>query len=250
MHLHANSTKEIAVLSLHTKSNGSNGDGGNGPAAAEARRWAPERSNLYASGEVRILVMDDDDGVCRVIQAAFAPQGFLIDTISEPTRMEAQLTARSYHVIVLDYVIPGLQSEQILEWIREHQPDASIIVVTAYPSIDSALNCLRARTYDYITKPFQINHLQRVVTRCLESKGLLRLSEQALRESLGNAIRERRKALGLTLAQMAQRTSVSLGYLSQIELGKNSASIETLYRISLGLGVKMADLFQTVQPNV
>ena len=122
--------------------------------------------------------------------------------------------------------------------------------MTAYPSIDSALNCLRARTYDYLTKPFQIAHMQRVVTRCLESKGLLRLSEDALKQALGNAIRERRKALGLTLAQMAQRTNVSLGYLSQIELGKNSASIETLYRISLGLGVKMAELFQTVQPNV
>jgi transcriptional regulator with XRE-family HTH domain len=73
------------------------------------------------------------------------------------------------------------------------------------------------------------------------------MSEQALRESLGSVIRERRKALGLTLAQMAQRTGVSLGYLSQIELGKNSASIETLYRISLGLGMKMAELFQSVQ---
>ena len=40
---------------------------------------------------------------------------------------------------------------------------------------------------------------------------------------------------------------VSLGYLSQIELGKNSASIETLYRICLGLGLKIADLFNAVQ---
>lgn len=209
---------------------------------------ARDRSHLYCSGEVRVLILDDDEAVCRVIQSALAPQGFLVDTISDPTRMEAQLQERPYHVVILDYVIPGLQSEQILEWMREYQSDASIIVVTAYPSIDSALNCLRARTYDYLTKPFQIAHLQRIVTRCLESKGLLRLSETALRESLGAAIRERRKALGLTLAQMAQRTGVSLGYLSQIELGKNSASIETLYRISLGLGVKMADLFQTVQP--
>ena len=61
---------------------------------------------------------------------------------------------------------------------------------------------------------------------------------------------ERRKALGLTLAQMAERTNVSLGYLSQIELGKNSASIETLYRISLGLRVRVADLFQAIQPQV
>jgi transcriptional regulator with XRE-family HTH domain len=73
------------------------------------------------------------------------------------------------------------------------------------------------------------------------------MSEEALRESLGAAIRERRKGLGLTLAQMAARTDVSLGYLSQIELGKNSASIETLYRICLALGIKMSELFQAVQ---
>jgi len=140
-----------------------------------------------------------------------------------------------------------LEPTQVLEWVRQYQAEASIIVVTAYPSIDSALSCLRARTYDYLTKPFQIAVLQRTVTHCLESKGLLRMSESALRESLGTAIRERRKSMGLTLAQMAQRTGVSLGYLSQIELGKNSASIETLYRITLGLGMKMSELFQTVQ---
>ncbi len=240
------------MISLQSKPNGTNGDNKHALAAdlgAEARPCVQDRNGLYCSGEVRILVMDDDDSICRLIQGTLTPQGFVIDTISDPHGMETQLKTRSYHVVLLDYVIPGLASEQILEWIREYQPEASIIVVTAYPSIEGALNCLRARTYDYLTKPFQIGHLQRIVTRCLESKGLLRLSEEALRLSLGNAIRERRKGLGLTLAQMAQRTSVSLGYLSQIELGKNSASIETLYRISLGLGVKMADLFSTIQPR-
>ncbi len=207
-----------------------------------------DSSGLYRSSEVRILVLDDDDAVCRVIQAALAPNDFRIEVVSDPTRIEEALRQPPYHLIILDYVLPGLESEQVLDWVREFQPQASIVVVTAYPSIDSALNCLRARTYDYLTKPFPIAQLQKTVMRCLEGRGLLRMSESALRESLGNAIRERRKGLGLTLAQMAQRTGVSLGYLSQIELGKNSASIETLYRISLGLGIKMAELFQTVQP--
>jgi CheY-like chemotaxis protein/DNA-binding XRE family transcriptional regulator len=220
------------------------GPGGEAPAAA----WKGA-AGLYCAGEVRILVLDDDTAVCRVVQAALAPAGFKVDVVSDPAEVEPALRRQAYHVIVLDYVIPGLESEQVLEWLRATQPDASIIVVTAYPSIDSALNCLRARTYDYLTKPFQVAHLQQIVTRCLESKGLLRMSEAALRESLGTAIRERRKSLGLTLAQMAQRTGVSLGYLSQIELGKNSASIETLYRISLGLGLRMSDLFQVVQPH-
>ena len=88
---------------------------------------------------------------------------------------------------------------------------------------------------------------QRIAMRCLEEKGVLRMSEEGLREAVGLAIRQRRKAMKLTLAQIAARTEVSLGYLSQIELGKNSASIETLYRICLGLGLSLSDLFQVVQ---
>jgi CheY-like chemotaxis protein len=223
----------------------------NGPAVVRPSRGPEEAgSGLYCASEVHILVLDDDQTVCRVMQAALAPHGFQVECVSEPGQIEARLRSMKYQIIILDYVIPGLEPEQVLESIRAHQAEASIIVVTAYPSIDSALNCLRARTYDYLTKPFQIAHLQRTVLRCLEGRGLLRMSEAALRESLGAAIRERRKGLGLTLAQMAQRTGVSLGYLSQIELGKNSASIETLYRISLGLGTRMSELFQTVQPQV
>lgn len=219
---------------------------GDGPATAEVA----DPAALFRSSEVRILIIDDDEAVCRVIRAALAPNDFHIETVSDPCGVEAALRRRSYHLIILDYVLPGLESEKVLGWVRDCQVDASIIVVTGYPSIDSALSCLRAHTYDYITKPFSIAHLQKTILRCLEGRGLLRMSESALREALGAAIRERRKALGLTLAQMAQRTGVSLGYLSQIELGKNSASIETLYRISLGLGVKMADLFQSLQPSV
>src|SRR5262249_51639169 len=153
----------------------------------------PQTQNLYCAGEVRILVMDDDQQICRMMQAALAPCDFKVETVFEPAQMQAALMAPRYDIIILDYVIPGLDSQQVLEWVKQYQPDASIIVVTAYPSIDSALNCLRARTYDYLTKPFQIAQLQKTVTRCLESKGLLRMSETALREALGNALRERRK---------------------------------------------------------
>lgn len=209
-----------------------------------------EQGKLHASGDVKILVVDDDPHIARLIQAALANHDFKIDVQFDPARLEQNLATEQYHLIILDYVLPGLESPKVLEWVRQHQPDASIIVVTAFPTIDSALQCLRNHTYDYLTKPFQVEQLQRAVTRCLESRGLLRLSEEALREQLGAAIRERRKGLGLTLAEMAKRTGVSLGYLSQIELGKNSASIETLYRIALGLGVRVADLFQAVQTQI
>jgi DNA-binding response OmpR family regulator len=220
------------------------------PAPSPSRSANEDGPRSRISRDVRILVLDDDTAIGRLIQAALGGQGFPIDTVSEPALMENQLKAHAYQLIILDYVLPGLKAATVMDWVHAHQPDASIIVVTAFPSIDSALHCLRSHTYDYLTKPFAIEDLQKAVTRCLESRGLLRLSEEALREHLGSAIRERRKTLGLTLADMAKRTHVSLGYLSQIELGKNSASIETLYRIALGLRMRIADLFQAVQTTL
>ena len=212
-----------------------------------ARTPAP-LGELQSSGDIRILVVDDDPSTCAVIQAALSNRDFQIDTVCDPMAVEAVLSRRNhYHLVIMDYVLPGLEPDQVFGWVREYQPDANVVVVTGYPSVDSALNCLRARTYDYVTKPFQVDNLRDIVIRCLESKGLLRMTEDALREALGAAIRERRKGLGFTLSNMSERTGVSLGYLSQIELGKNSASIETLYRICLALGIKMSDLFQAVQ---
>jgi len=217
---------------------------------AAAPKGQPAMRELQSSGDIRILILDDDPATCSVIQAALSNRDFVIDVVSDPSLVESALARPNhYHLLILDYVLPGLEPDNVFSWIRDSQPDANIVVVTGYPSVDSALNCLRARTYDYLTKPFQVDQLREIVFRCLESKGLLRMTEEALRESLGNAIRERRKALGLTLSNMSDRTNVSLGYLSQIELGKNSASIETLYRICLALGMKMSELFQAVQRN-
>lgn len=212
-----------------------------------ARTPAPI-GELQSSGDIRLLIVDDDPATCAVIQAALSNKDFQIDLVSDPMMVESALARVGYyHLIIMDYVIPGLDPNQVFNWIHENQRDANVVVVTGYPSVDSALNCLRARTYDYLTKPFQVDQLREIVMRCLESKGLLRMTEEALRESLGAAIRDRRKGLGFTLSTMSEKTGVSLGYLSQIELGKNSASIETLYRICLALGIKMSDLFTAVQ---
>jgi CheY-like chemotaxis protein len=209
-----------------------------------------EPNAMYSAGDVRILVIDDDPLVGRLVNATLSGNEFHIDVINDPQEVFPTLHAASYHVIILDYVLPGLDSMEVLQEAQTTQPEANLIVMTAFPTIESVTQCLRARTFDYITKPFPVDHMKKTVLRCLESRGLLRLTEEALREKLGLAIRERRKSLALTLADVSKRTGISLGYLSQIELGKNSASIETLYRIALGLRVRVSDLFQAVQSSL
>jgi DNA-binding response OmpR family regulator len=213
---------------------------------------AETADDLQCAGEVRLLVIDDDPATCLVIEAALAHKDFLVQVVTDPARVEATLKTRrdgepAFHLIVLDYILPGLDSEQVLGWVQQHQPEAAVMVVTGFPTMEGALNCLRARTFDYLTKPFQIAQLRQTVLRCLQSRGLLRMTEGALVVALGAALRERRKGLGLTLTDVAKRSKVSVGYLSQIELGKCGASVETLYRLSLTLRVRLSDLFEAVQ---
>jgi len=202
---------------------------------------------FYCPADVRILIIDDEAAICQVIERALAQPHFAIDSVSQHDKIEAALKNNSYSLIIMDYVLPGIDANTLFDLVKTNQPDASVIVMTGYPSVDSALNSLRARAYDYITKPFDINKLRDTVHHCLESKGILRMSDDALRENLGKVLRDRRKGMDLTLAQLSDRTKVSLGYLSQIELGKNSASIETLYKICLGLGIKMSELFIAIR---
>jgi DNA-binding NtrC family response regulator len=196
---------------------------------------------------LRILIVDDDDLICQMLKEALAHKDFRIKTARDPQAIEAAIKQRSaYHLVVLDYILPGLKTEEVLSWLHEHQPDAAIIIITGFPTIEGAQNAIRARVHDYITKPFPLAQLRHTVMKCLHEKGLLRLSEQALREAVGEAVRERRKAVEITLAELARRTGNSVAFLSQVELGKSAASVETLYKISLALGVHVRDLFEFV----
>lgn len=196
---------------------------------------------------MKVLIVDDEPGVRFTLASALEAPGFeAVEAASGPEALEL---VEDVDVVVTDLVMPGMDGLALLAAIRARDPELPVILLTAQGSERTAVQAMKAGAYDYLTKPFQVDQLREIVFRCLESKGLLRMTEEALRESLGSAIRERRKALGLTLSNMSDRTGVSLGYLSQIELGKNSASIETLYRICLALGMKMSELFQAVQRN-
>src|SRR5215470_13448540 len=128
---------------------------------AASNKAQPAMRELQSSGDIRILILDDDPHTCAVIQAALANRDFVIDVVSDPMMVESALARpNNYHLIVLDYVLPGLEAEQVFGWIRDSQPDANIVVVTGYPSVDSAINCLRAKTCDYLTKPFQVDQLR------------------------------------------------------------------------------------------
>src|SRR5947208_6313097 len=124
-------------------------DGPDNEGTAHEKTKPIEGSRMYSSGDVHLVVIDDDPAVGRLVQATLEGNEFNLEIVSDPNKVEPVLRKQTYHVVILDYVLPGLESADVLSLVQETQPDASIIVVTAFPSIDSALQCLRAHTYDY-----------------------------------------------------------------------------------------------------
>src|SRR5437879_3181037 len=78
---------------------------------------------LYCAGEVRLLILDDDPGVCGIIQTALANPDFTVDMVSDPGMMETQLREKKYHVVILDYVIPGIKFERLITQVRDLQSE-------------------------------------------------------------------------------------------------------------------------------
>src|SRR3954451_20716318 len=89
------------------------------PNAAAAK--APAVRELQSSGDIRILILDDDPATCSVIQAALSNRDFQIDTVSDPMMVESVLSRRGqYLLVILDYVIPGLDPDTVFGWVRDN----------------------------------------------------------------------------------------------------------------------------------
>ena len=195
---------------------------------------------------LRMLAVDDERTYVDTYRRYFGKRGFAVDVAADLAAFDKHLRARHHHVILLDFYLDcdKVDGNHLMQMVEQHDRDASVLVVTGRPSMDDAIASLRQRAFDYLFKPIKVDKLADAVNRALEAKGLLRLSASELQRKIGEKIRESRKGKGLTLAQMAERTGLSVGFLSQIELGKNSASVDTLYRLSRALGMRLGDFVQ------
>src|SRR5215212_6104741 len=114
---------------------------------AEAPAPREDTALFYCPADVRILIIDDETAICQVIERALAQPHFAISSVSQHDKIDQALTENTYNLVIMDYVLPGIDPSTLFDKVKSNQPDASVIVMTGYPSVDSALNSLRARAY-------------------------------------------------------------------------------------------------------
>lgn len=190
-----------------------------------------------------LLIVDDDPDICNFMQTALELSSYHVDTLSDPTKVLDQLRTEEYHLLIIDLMMPQLDGISLIEQIRKQDSDIAIMIFTGYPSVESAVEALKLQVSDYLKKPFDLEELRTKIAEVLRKKGLLRDPEADLHRSIGQAIRQERKAQELTLKQLARRTGLSVSLLSQIERAESSASVGSLYKIASALGISLTQLF-------
>jgi DNA-binding NtrC family response regulator len=193
--------------------------------------------------QLSLLVVDDDKDVCEYLEDFLVHDGYKVRSINDPTLAIEELKQSEFHVVILDLMMPKLNGIDLLSQIRKVDGDVAVIILTGYPSLESATASIEHDVSAYIKKPFSIDEFREVLIRIAKKKGLVLRKEDELHITIGRNIRELRKTRGLTLKQMSRRTNLSVSLLSQIERAESSASVSSLFKVATALDVKITDLF-------
>ena len=110
-----------------------------------------------------ILVVDDEPEVCKLAERILRQDQFqVLSAISGPAAL-AELQQHAVALVILDICLPGMDGIQVLKKIRETHKDLPVVMLTGHADLDSAREAMRLGAYDYITKPFNIDLMKKIV---------------------------------------------------------------------------------------
>lgn len=131
----------------------------------------------------RILVIDDDKGICEFLEIFLKREGQEIKAIQSPSKALSLVENWKPEIILLDLRLPEMDGLSLLSEIKKIEPAIIVILITAFASIESAIEAMRRGAFDYITKPFKIDEIRLVLTRAMETY-TLRKENVSLKQTL------------------------------------------------------------------
>jgi len=123
-------------------------------------------------GPCPILVVDDDREMADLLAEILVDEGYSARTATGAREALWMLDSVRFPLVITDLRMPGSSGMDLLASIRRHHPQTEVIMITAFGTIDTAIEAIRQGAYDYITKPFKTGQILAVVRRALEKIGL------------------------------------------------------------------------------
>ncbi|HHN64548.1 MAG TPA: sigma-54-dependent Fis family transcriptional regulator [Nitrospirae bacterium] len=130
-----------------------------------------------------ILVVDDERDICRALEFLLSREGYKVSTAYSGDDALKKFKEYRFDLVLTDLKMEGMSGIELLEKIKEIDPSTIVIIMTAYASVDSAVEAMKKGAADYIVKPFVNDDVKMTIRRLLEHREL-QLENQALRQQL------------------------------------------------------------------
>lgn len=178
----------------------------------------------------RVLVVDDDEGLLDLCATSFQLAGYQVEKASSGEGGLKRLDAAAFDLVLTDLFMPGkVDGHGLLRAIKGRFPSTEVIVMTAVPTLKTAIDSLKDGACDYVIKPFETDHLMVIARRALEARRLRREldGERAMRQELAEAYKELQKVEQLKesfLARISHELRTPLSELmAAVELMEEAA---------------------------
>src|SRR4026208_486278 len=174
-----------------------------------------------------ILVVDDEMGPRESLKMILNPY-YNVLTADRGGQAVEMLKRFPVDLVTLDLKMPGFTGINVLEKVKQHDPDIEAIIITGYGSLDTAIEGLRLGAFDYISKPFDVNHILSLVRRGIERRGAKTKLRQVRSDFLSNVSHELRTPLSVVVGFVYLLLNQVIGKLSE----EQQKVLETVYRNS------------------
>lgn len=154
-----------------------------------------------------VLVVDDERNMLTVMRMTLEEAGHRVLTAASGEEAVGLLRDPDLDVVLSDLKMPGMSGEEFVARCRQERPDVPVVVVTAYGSIRSAIECLQAGAADYLCKPFEPEELQFAVQNALRLRDLLQENLQL--HAVVSTAHAARRLIGESAAMQALRAEIA-----------------------------------------
>ena len=115
-----------------------------------------------------ILIIDDERNYLLILSALLEEQGYAVTALDDPAFGLTYLEESEVDVVITDMKMPGMTGQQVLDRVRHDYPYVPVLIMTAFGSIEAAVDAMRQGAFDYITKPFSNDELLMSVAKAVE----------------------------------------------------------------------------------